>query len=568
MLRLKTRRLAAAAAPFLIATMAVTSCSGPTTMTQSAPTASRTTGTPVAAPITCRDAEPHGSGQWSTTEFTSLLEGQGNIDAKAMLHGIKGLSFQPDAVEDAIRAWLFTAKDQAEANAATTRVINGFGDRCSFTIVEDMEDLKSKVPNLSASKITTAGDTFGFCRGAGGAHELGWIKLARVYSCDNELLSIDFANRRIGYTKIEPGPNSTFTSSGVSGGKVIWVTTTMHPVEGLNKTTFDATIHTSDSLLKSDVTTDMYRGFPSGQDPAPTVAITQEGFAYFSPSDSSYEGEHSHSLWNVSGKAAVEIPSSSLPRYGEPLDTPNVDISLKGLMPLYRGSESKYSTDLHGVYFDTVNQKLLQGMVIREYDGGCGVLGVGQVESPYIGSNGLRYTSPPHPAFFSTVSTGKPAGMILKDENAITSDGSVSMAAATGFVPSQRYESSGHYLKKYNGETSWTIDPSVAVFQYSVLGRMRMKNASGAILYVNPNTGKEDSSLSSKEMAILRALDKYDGSSENPPSSLRVWDHDDDTTILAVDPDQDVYVLSRKAFCNLGAVSPGTSALPSILSKW
>ena len=95
-----------------------------------------------------------------------------------------------------------------------------------------------------------------------------------------------------------------------------------------------------------------------------------------------------------------------------------------------------------------------------------------------------------------------------------------------------------------------------------------MKNASGAILYVNPNTGKEDSSLSSKEMAILRALDKYDGSSENPPSSLRVWDHDDDTTILAVDPDQDVYVLSRKAFCNLGAVSPGTSALPSILSKW
>lgn len=323
-----------------------------------------------------------------------------------MLKGIKALVFQPDDAEDAIRAWLFTAKDQATASAAATRAIDGFRDRCSYNIVEDVDDLKSAVPRLSSNMIVNAGDTFGFCGWDGDRKELGWIKLSRVYSCKNEILSIDYQDREIGYTKIDPGENSTFTSSGVSGDKVFWVTTTMNPAEGLNRTTFDATLHTSNSTLQPDVKTTMYSKFAAKEDPSPMVRFTQQGFAYFEASSTAFNGKRDMSLWEVSGTIPSEIPSSALPEYGQYLTFPNVEgVALKGLMPLYQGSYQKSDTKVYGVYFDTECRTVLKGLVISESDGGFGTFGVGVVQAPAAYEDGRDYIDS-HPAFFSTVAPG------------------------------------------------------------------------------------------------------------------------------------------------------------------
>lgn len=568
----RSHRAATSVAALLVVMMGAAACSGQAAETQSAPTTSRTTRTPVAVattPITCRDTEPQRSGQWSTTELASLLEGQSNTDAKAMLQGIRGMSFQPDAAEDAIREWLFTAKDQAAAKASTARVINGFSGNCSLTVVDDLDDLVSEIPTFDGSKITHADDTFGFCPGVDDIHELGWIKLTRVYSCKNELVSIDFSNRTIRHTTIRTGKNSKLTSFGVTGGRIVWITSTMHPASGLNKPTFDAALHSSDAGLQNHAESVMYSSFSSGTDPSPEVAWAQEGFVYITASASEYQGAHSRSLWNISGDTATEVSSSNWPKSDPEFTNLKFDMAMRGLMPLYAAKYSESFPNTYSVYFDTVNRKLLKGVDITASDGGCGTIGVGFSVDPDSVSRTSDISPIDRPTFLATSLKENPVGVIIKNDgiHAKNSQGEISTVATTGVVLSSGFASGQpvHYLERYDGGASWSIDQSVATLEYSVLGRMRMRNSSGSIVYVNPNTGKEDTGLSAEALKTLRALDKTDPSTAHAP--LTVWDHADPTTILANDGYGDVYVLSRKEFCALGAVPAGARDVSGLLSK-
>lgn len=553
----------------------VAACSGSQTTPQGVTSAPSTTVASVAtdAALSCNGAEANGSDHWSTAELVSLLQGQDNTDAVAALQGIKGLPFQPNLADDAIRAWLFTADDQVKAKASATRLLNGLSERCSFAIVDDVAGLKGEIPRLANGKITHAGDLFGFC--PLDDRELGWIKFTRIYSCKNEIMSVDFKHRKIGYRQITPEKNSEVTSYGVSGSRVVWVTTAMNPAKGLEKTTFDATIHTSGQSLESDTKTVMYQNVPAGEDPYPTISSTQEGFILFwvkSPIEKKVPEE---SLWDLTGNSPVEIPNSTLPKDGQGFPEPD-PVSLQGLMPLYQAKASETIQDLYGVYFDTVHRKVLKGMEIGSSDGGCGDYGVGETQTHAIdaipGTTGWGFIDP-HQTFFLAKGPSRPTGVILKDDqddyaggdNKVPVPGGV---AATGMVIGSGNGglSESQYLKRYDGKTSWSIDPSVANFEYMVMGRMRMKNTSGEVLYVNPNTGKEDSSLSASNKSLLWS---YDGPSDHQvkPNPDPIWDHDDTTTILAENNENDVYILSRKAFCNLGAGTPGTSEVAGLLSK-